>query len=169
MGESEAPVYSAEGDWHRTIPASAIINQRHKGVEGLGDVPGWTSRTHRESGSLEPRDGHITSFQYVTEKLSYKGERLVVIRSPLQTKEQETGSESVGGAFRLVFRKVGSLPVTGRHFFSPFPEGFKNIFMKVWVRTICSGWYLTVLTYKSKNFIEFNLKIKYTRKQMHDL
>lgn len=41
-----------------------------------------------------------------SEKLSCRGEGLVVILSPPRRKEQETGAFALAEAFRLVFRKV---------------------------------------------------------------
>lgn len=118
---------------------------------GAWRCPGWVSRGQRESEALSLGMAVSLSFSIWPWKLSCRHEGRVVFLSPPKTKEREmvrTCRSMYAG-----FQKSSSLPINARRFFPPLREGFKNVFIKVLVRTLCNCWYLTVLTYKERNYI----------------
>lgn len=103
------------------------------------------------------------------EKLSRRGEGRVAILCPLKTKQWETGSEAAG-ASRLVCRKATVCRSALDISFS-FTRGFlKRVFIEVSVWTMWNCWYLTVLTYRLRNFISVQTKnnIHKEKSMIHD-
>ena len=91
------------------------------------------------------------------EKLSRRGEGRVVILSPPKTKEWETGSEAAG-APRLVCRKE-TVCRSALDISLSFTRGFlKRVFIELSVWTMWNCCYLTVLTYRLRNFISVQTK-----------
>lgn len=134
---------------YRRVLISPLKAQR---CRGAWRCPGWVSRGQRESEALSLGMAMSLSFSIWPRKavLQTWGTRCFSVSA------EDKGTRNRVRSCRSTqagFQKSSSLPINARRFFPPLREGFKNVFIKVLVRTLCNCWYLTVSTYKKRNCI----------------